>query len=87
MEPVTVALIGDDETALKLEAKLRGIDPSMVIVVGGHYPEHHMRPFQSDPLEWIYPNANVPLIINPYHAKPEPLAVSEKVLALLKRAA
>lgn len=91
MEPITVAVVGDDPHALRVLAKLHELDPTKIIVVG-HAPQIYERPFASSPfctdlVDSMYPNAGVPLMVQPYYAKPEPLAVSEKMLALLKRAA
>jgi hypothetical protein len=82
MKPITVAVVGDDPHALRVLAKLHELDPTKIIVVG-HAPQIYERPFQSDPFEFMSHHEVQPLI----YPKKEVLAVSEKMLALLKRAA
>jgi hypothetical protein len=89
MYPITLAVVGDDAEEVKLLGKLHNLDPSKIIVVGGgERPLHYHRPFESSPfctdlVDSMYPHPEQPLI----YPKKEVLAVSEKVLALLKRAA
>lgn len=79
MEPITVAVIGDDEHALQVRAKLQDLDPSKIIVVSAP-PAIYVRPYSLDTFD-IYPR--VGLLKN---TEPEVPFVSNKMIGLLRRA-
>ncbi|MNM16812.1 hypothetical protein D3C81_270690 [compost metagenome] len=79
MEPITVAVIGDDEHALQVRAKLQDLDPSKIIVVGA-MPVKYEYPYALDAFD-IHP-AIGPLKIT----EPDVPFVSNKMIGLLRRA-
>jgi hypothetical protein len=91
-KPITVAIVGDDPHALEIKAKLQGLNLDKIVIVGGdsYRPQYFERPFASHPMDMdimsIYANPRVELKVPSYYEKPEPVAISPKLQALLNRA-
>jgi hypothetical protein len=86
MEPITVAVVGDDPHALRVLAKLHELDPSKIIVVGAA-PVNYARPFESSPfctdlVDNMYPHKAGFLNITPQE---DISFVHERMLKLLRR--
>jgi hypothetical protein len=89
MNPITVAIVGDDEHALKVKARLHDLDPSKIIVVGA-VPHHYERPYASNPSDMdvlnIYNHRIGPLHVPAMKvAEPDHSCISDKMIALLAR--
>lgn len=80
MEPITVAVVGDDPNALRIMAKLQENDPGKIIIVGA-VPHHYSRPFFTDTFD-LYPPIQK-LVVN---KEPDIPFVSDKLAKLLRRA-